>query len=296
MARGQRSKSWTVLVSADVAHQVVGPVGCQAGFQRCLERGSASAQVAKEGYGRIVEVKVELRVKESAAHIAVDELRRPVGFANLKQASALGIGHALLEFARQRAPVELVHVLRRVVAKSIKAIVLNPGHGRVGHGHHGGRKRGIKGRKVLVKPGGQPVVVPALGVERRVGQVKRGGPVGLRLEHRVFQVHVVADKVNERVESALVGRIVKKADFFLSSHAGVRMRGACGPVAVVAREAREDAPFGPKAPGSLRIAVQGREPNGIESKGLKKAFLQLLLHALDIAAVVVVGRQYVVAV
>ena len=145
VARGQRSKPWTVLVSADVAHQVVGPVGCQTGFQRCLQRGSASAQVAKEGYGCIVEVKVELRVKESAAHIAVDELRRPVGFANLKQASALCIGHALLEFARQRAPVELVHVLRRVVAESIKAIVLNPGHGRVGHGHHGGRERGIKG-------------------------------------------------------------------------------------------------------------------------------------------------------
>ena len=112
----------------------------------------------------------------------------------------------------------------------------------------------------------------------------------------MFQVHVVADKVNQRVESALVGCIVKKADFVLSSHAGVGMRGARGPVAVVAREAREDAPFGPEAPGSLRIAVQGREPNGIESEGLKKAFLKALLNALDIAAVVVVGRQHIIAV
>jgi hypothetical protein len=46
----------------------------------------------------------------------------------------------------------------------------------------------------------------------------------------------------------------------------------------------------------LRIAVQGREPNGIESEGLKKALLKALLNALDVAAVVVVGWQHVVAV
>ena len=114
-------------------------------------------------------------------------------------------------------------------------------------------------------------------------------PVAVILIHRVLDVGVLENEIGDDFDAALLSGVDEVFESLLPSEARFDFAAGDRPVAMVSGVGpvrREVFP-----PGIVRIAVQRREPQDIDANFFEVSVLDLLLNALEVAAIVIRLRK-----
>ena len=109
-----------------------------------------------------------------------------------------------------------------------------------------------------------------LGVQRAIGQVQVGDPVGVFLVNGVFFVNVVGHVIDQNVLVPFVNGLDQRIELLHRPKPAVGSGRSDGPVAMVATEFTRDVRIGvrPVAPGSVGVGGDGADPDGVGPKVL----------------------------
>ena len=174
---------------------------CTVSLQAALQHGIYTLQIwhshAREAcVGIFKYVEIKLPIEHSGVQIAVNQLRTSVGFADLIQTFPLII---FLDFPGQSAPERQIHVFAGIVAEAVQLKLIQPKHRAVGHHFYHGRIGKINRRHKCVKPRGQAVIVPALGVQCAVRQVERSEILRMIFIQWIQLVNVVSHIIKQNI-------------------------------------------------------------------------------------------------
>ena len=145
----------------------------------------------------------------------------------------------------------------------------------------------IEAGQPLLKPGGKLVVIPTPQVFQSVRHFQRTKHLGSLLPQLVVAVDVLQHEVgnHEHVVAVRHGDHFGQGAFATEPRLDLGMRD--GPVAMVTRV--ETVRLEVFLPGAVGIPVEGCEPEDIDPEFVKVTFVDLLVDALEISALVV-GR------
>ena len=172
-------------------------VSLQAALQHgiyALQIGYTHACKACVGIFKYVEIK--LSVEHAGIQITVDQLRTSVSFANLIQIFTLVI---FLDFFGKRTPERQIYVFAGIVAEAVELKFVEPEKCRIGHHFHYLLIGKINRRHECIKPRGQAVVVPPLGVQCAVGQIERSEILRMIFIQWIQLVNVVSHIIKQNI-------------------------------------------------------------------------------------------------
>ena len=223
------------MIAGNVAHRVVRTVGCHRLPDYSFQLAHRELAVNHRLAYAVILVEVKLCVEHACLDVHANQVGRTVRLADHPY---MPFGEACGNLVPEHAPVAFGYMLARVVAETVKRVVLQPEQCRVSHclTHFGNLQ--VERGDMYIKPGCQARLVPQLEVPATIGQYAVGYPLGVLLYHGRVDMQVVGYIIQHDMQAVCMGCVQHGAQFVARAEAVIDLVVVYRPVAVVARELR----------------------------------------------------------
>ena len=208
----------------------------------------------------MIDIEVELSIQHTRLHVGADKLVVAVSLANHPKRT---VGITGLHLMSEHAPIVQGDVLAGIVTIAVEVVLVYPVEGGIRHGLANLLTLKVERWNVLVEPCRQSGLIPEFEIAAPVRQDAVRNPVGVCLQRRGIDVHVVSHIVENDIDAVLMCRGKQFLQLCISTHAVVNLRIVDRPVAMIAGELGLGIVI--LSPGILRILRNRRYPQRVDA-------------------------------